>query len=68
MDHLILPNLAAAWQVVEGCVLYEVPQNQWTNRTMLDSARDLFSRSAISDVDYEAGQCVSWLGMSSDCL
>ena len=33
---------------------HEVPHNHLVNRTMLDSARDLFSRSAMSEANYQA--------------
>lgn len=50
LDHLILPNLAAAANSTK------------TNRTMLDSARDLYVRSSMSEIDY---QDVPALGMQN---
>lgn len=42
LDHLILPNL---WSPINSSV---------TNETVLDAARVLFSRSAISGIDYRS--------------
>ena len=44
LDHLILPNLAASINSTA------------TNRTMLDAARDLYSRSSMSERDYQECQ------------
>ena len=53
LDHLILPNLAVAWQCSRE-PWHEAGHNKSAKRTTADSVRDLFSRSAMSDVDYEA--------------
>ena len=42
LDHLILPNL---WSAINSTV---------TNETVLDAARVLFTRSAVSGIDYQS--------------
>ena len=41
---------------------HEAGHNKTANRTTADSVRDLFSRSAMSGVDYEAQSAASFMG------